>query len=242
MSQFLEQYHKSVADLPDKLKEHFQEIGRLDAECMAKAALADVKMQEFVKNRKSLSKTDAEALHKEITGLFIEMHRLSDQKIRLSSDAYELVDRQIRKLDDDAAKLRASMHQKFIDAAGKITAAGDESEGEMKKRKLAHRKDKKKEDSKSVTDASGSTAVLQPFLDTTPIVEMPVDPNEPTYCICHQVSFGEMVMCDNKQCPIEWFHFQCVGLMEPPKGKWYCERCAEQRKKKNTATPVPKKH
>uniref|UniRef100_A0A914RW07 Inhibitor of growth protein N-terminal histone-binding domain-containing protein n=2 Tax=Ascarididae TaxID=6250 RepID=A0A914RW07_PAREQ len=33
------------------------------------------------------------------------MQRLSDQKIRLSSDAYELVDKHIRKLDDDAAKL-----------------------------------------------------------------------------------------------------------------------------------------
>jgi len=40
-----------------------------------------------------------------------------------------------------------------------------------------------------------------------------------------QVSFGEMVMCDNKDCPIEWFHFQCVGLVAKPKGKWYCEQC-----------------
>ena len=23
------------------------------------------------------------------------------------------------------------------------------------------------------------------------------------------------------QCPIEWFHFQCVGLSCKPKGKWY---------------------
>lgn len=26
---------------------------------------------------------------------------------------------------------------------------------------------------------------------------MPVDPNEPTYCLCHQVSYGEMIGCDN---------------------------------------------
>jgi len=24
-----------------------------------------------------------------------------------------------------------------------------------------------------------------------------VDPNEPTYCLCHQVSYGEMIGCDN---------------------------------------------
>lgn len=28
-------------------------------------------------------------------------------------------------------------------------------------------------------------------------LELPVDPNEPTYCFCNQVSYGEMVACDN---------------------------------------------
>lgn len=29
------------------------------------------------------------------------------------------------------------------------------------------------------------------------VLDMPVDPNEPTYCVCHQVSYGEMIGCDN---------------------------------------------
>ena len=29
------------------------------------------------------------------------------------------------------------------------------------------------------------------------VLDMPVDPNEPTYCICQQVSYGEMIGCDN---------------------------------------------
>ncbi|CAA6667099.1 unnamed protein product [Spirodela intermedia] len=28
-------------------------------------------------------------------------------------------------------------------------------------------------------------------------LEIPVDPNEPTYCVCNQVSYGQMVACDN---------------------------------------------
>lgn len=28
-------------------------------------------------------------------------------------------------------------------------------------------------------------------------IDMPVDPNEPVYCTCHQVSYGEMIGCDN---------------------------------------------
>ncbi|XP_035280596.1 inhibitor of growth protein 2-like [Anguilla anguilla] len=56
-------------------------------------------------------------------------------------------------------------------------------------------------------------------------VEFTIDPNEPTYCLCDQVSYGEMIGCDNEQCPIEWFHFSCVGLTYKPKGKWYCPKC-----------------
>jgi len=64
------------------------------------------------------------------------------------------------------------------------------------------------------------------------VLDMPVDPNEPTYCLCHQVSYGEMIGCDNPDCPIEWFHFACVGLTTKPKGKWYCPKCTQDRKKK----------
>ncbi|KAG7252707.1 hypothetical protein CRUP_029097, partial [Coryphaenoides rupestris] len=55
--------------------------------------------------------------------------------------------------------------------------------------------------------------------------DLPIDPDEPTYCLCDQVSYGEMIGCDNDECPIEWFHFSCVGLHHKPKGKWYCPKC-----------------
>lgn len=29
------------------------------------------------------------------------------------------------------------------------------------------------------------------------IPDMPIDPNEPLYCYCQQISYGEMVACDN---------------------------------------------
>ncbi|KAJ1401706.1 Zinc finger, PHD-type [Sesbania bispinosa] len=63
-------------------------------------------------------------------------------------------------------------------------------------------------------------------------LDLPVDPNEPTYCFCNQVSYGEMVACDNPDCKIEWFHFGCVGLKEHPKGKWYCSNCAATRNRR----------
>lgn len=56
-------------------------------------------------------------------------------------------------------------------------------------------------------------------------VNMPVDDDEPRYCTCNGVSHGEMIACDNKDCPIEWFHFECVNITIKPKGKWYCPNC-----------------
>ncbi|CAG9864181.1 unnamed protein product [Phyllotreta striolata] len=59
--------------------------------------------------------------------------------------------------------------------------------------------------------------------------EQAIDPDEPTYCLCDQISYGEMIMCDNDLCPIEWFHFSCVTLSTKPKGKWYCPKCRGDR-------------
>ncbi|CAH0561291.1 unnamed protein product [Brassicogethes aeneus] len=59
--------------------------------------------------------------------------------------------------------------------------------------------------------------------------EQAIDPDEPTYCLCDQISYGEMIMCDNDLCPIEWFHFSCVSLTTKPKGKWYCPKCRGDR-------------
>jgi hypothetical protein len=64
-------------------------------------------------------------------------------------------------------------------------------------------------------------------------VEEEIDPNEPRYCYCGDVSYGEMVACDNENCEREWFHLGCVGLSEPPprRTKWYCDDCKKLLKK-----------
>uniref|UniRef100_A0AAR2JXI7 Inhibitor of growth protein n=1 Tax=Pygocentrus nattereri TaxID=42514 RepID=A0AAR2JXI7_PYGNA len=77
------------------------------------------------------------------------------------------------------------------------------------------------------------TATL-PESDSSGQVDWTYDPNEPRYCICNQVSYGEMVGCDNQDCPIEWFHYGCVGLTEAPKGKWYCPQCTAAMKRRGS--------
>ena len=63
----------------------------------------------------------------------------------------------------------------------------------------------------------------------------PSNSAEQVYCTCNRVSFGEMIGCDAKDCPVEWFHYECVGLKSPPKGKWYCKGCQEAMDAKTAA-------
>jgi len=53
--------------------------------------------------------------------------------------------------------------------------------------------------------------------------------DEPTYCLCSQLSYGSMILCDSKACEIKWFHFNCVNLTTKPKGKWFCPNCRDNR-------------
>ncbi|KAK9460239.1 inhibitor of growth proteins N-terminal histone-binding-domain-containing protein [Lipomyces oligophaga] len=55
------------------------------------------------------------------------------------------------------------------------------------------------------------------------------------YCFCQQVSYGDMVACDNPDCRYEWFHYGCVGLKAPPSGVWYCsQQCQEKVQSKKS--------
>ncbi|KAG5267762.1 hypothetical protein AALO_G00225410 [Alosa alosa] len=97
--------------------------------------------------------------------------------------------------------------------------------------------------SSSLSSCSSSSALAHelvqqasalPEADANSQVDWTYDPNEPRYCICNQVSYGEMVGCDNPDCPIEWFHYGCVGLTEAPKGKWYCPQCNAALKRRGS--------
>jgi inhibitor of growth protein 3 len=49
------------------------------------------------------------------------------------------------------------------------------------------------------------------------------------YCLCQNVSHGDMIACDNDDCPFEWFHWACVGMKSEPKGgSWFCPVCRDK--------------
>lgn len=155
---------------------------------------------------------------------------MSDKKIELAAGSYDLLDRHIRKLDGDLRKFEVELEQKELN----LTAA------ERRKRKAQtgltaaeQRKIFASEQPFTVASLgrkprSATSGVARSF-DVA--LDMPIDPNEPTYCICSRVAFGEMVGCDNPDCKREWFHFECVGLVANPTGKWLCPECSSLKRK-----------
>ncbi|XP_061696810.1 inhibitor of growth protein 1 isoform X1 [Syngnathoides biaculeatus] len=121
----------------------------------------------------------------------------------------------------DKAGGKRSRRQKNGDSResyGGLDAAEDVGAGASRE-KRAKTSSKKKKRSKGKSEREVSPP------------DLPIDPDEPTYCLCEQVSYGEMIGCDNDECPIEWFHFSCVGLHHKPKGKWYCPKCRGENEK-----------
>ncbi|KAH8108198.1 hypothetical protein BXZ70DRAFT_1003592 [Cristinia sonorae] len=56
--------------------------------------------------------------------------------------------------------------------------------------------------------------------------EAAIAPDEPRYCYCNQVSYGEMIGCDGENCQREWYHLGCLGLEQlPTDDVWYCPDC-----------------
>ena len=52
------------------------------------------------------------------------------------------------------------------------------------------------------------------------------------YCYCGMPEEPDnpMIACDAPDCPIEWFHFSCVGISEEPESdeEWFCDECIER--------------
>lgn len=53
---------------------------------------------------------------------------------------------------------------------------------------------------------------------------------ESLYCYCQKhIENTQMIGCDEPTCPIQWYHFSCVGIGTPPDGDWLCPTCRAKK-------------
>lgn len=75
--------------------------------------------------------------------------------------------------------------------------------------------------SRSRLAATASTATTAAANPPAMDLDLPVDPNEPTYCLCNQVSYGEMVACDNPDVSVVVKVTKWAGLVTGQNGRVY---------------------
>ena len=77
---------------------------------------------------------------------------------------------------------------------------------------------------------SGNTLVAPMAGGGIGALPMQVVTDNKLYCVCQSPhdDVSEMIGCDAPDCRIEWFHFECVGIMVAPEGQWYCPECTKR--------------
>uniref|UniRef100_A0A8C4S7N7 Inhibitor of growth protein n=1 Tax=Erpetoichthys calabaricus TaxID=27687 RepID=A0A8C4S7N7_ERPCA len=238
---------QSIENLPFELQRNFQLMRDLDQRTEDLKSEIDSLATEYTTNARTLSSEQKLSLLRQIQEAYAKCKEFGDDKVQLAMQTYEMVDKHIRRLDTDLARFEADLKEKQIESSDydSSSSKGKKKARGQKEKKVARTRSKIKNSDEDSSPKNGqkklklvhtteysAPAVNFGTVHPSDVLDMPVDPNEPTYCLCHQVSYGEMIGCDNPDCSIEWFHFACVGLTTKPRGKWYCPRCSQERKKK----------
>lgn len=138
------------------------------------------------------------------------IENLTDRKSQLAVKNYDLIDQSIKVIDQELVVIQKAMsaNENFQPVSPIIpVVATTEKPRVGRKRKVSV------ETEPSLIDSYSS-----------------IDPNEPIYCTCRRIAFGEMIACDNEECQIEWFHYSCVNLTKKPRNSWMCFSCSSKLK------------
>ncbi|KAG9131734.1 hypothetical protein Leryth_009469 [Lithospermum erythrorhizon] len=181
-----------------------------------------------------------EKLRKEIEDRQENALSLCTEKVLLARQAHDLIDSHIKRLDEDLSNFCEDLKQEGKlgpDEPAILPPLPLVPKTEKQKPIYIHPQPKRFEYKERdwERDRDRDFELMPPpggFKKdfASPELEQPIDPNEPTYCVCNQVSFGDMIACDNENCQGgEWFHYACVGLTPETrfKGKWYCPSCRQ---------------
>ncbi|KAK3809783.1 MAG: inhibitor of growth proteins N-terminal histone-binding-domain-containing protein [Linnemannia elongata] len=268
---YLDDYLDTVESLPLELQRQFTLMQDLDAKAQSIMASVGVKAAEFIDNVENCTPQERIKLLQSLNEMLVDSLRQGEEKVALATAAYDVVDRHVRRLDDDLQRYEdeqmigpgrlgntgsaasgttaTDRKDESTNAATSTTTASSKKPSSSNADGAPATKRKKQSHSASASNSNattpattasdkrktGNTAATttgsKVAKKTASFTELPIDPNEPLYCYCQQVSYGEMVACDNQDCEIEWFHLSCAGLKAPPKGKWYCKDCQQKLKK-----------
>ncbi|ETN85972.1 hypothetical protein NECAME_06137 [Necator americanus] len=184
MSEKLKKYMEELDDLPPFIQKNAKEIRELDQETEKLMRVIQESTVSYVTNMKNTPMEQRVKWYKEMQAMYDEVDKLSEKKEQLADDMYNAVDTRIKEMD----KMMVEFQELQIRNCNEAEEAeeGESSSNTLKRKgsRSARKGGKRKKgDDNKVTSAKRGN--FKP--SAIPAVDMPVDPNEPTYCSCHQV-------------------------------------------------------
>ncbi|KAG1504744.1 hypothetical protein G6F46_001511 [Rhizopus delemar] len=196
-----------------------QELRNMDDDLQKHKEAYTKNKKLYIKQCRLLNPVDLAPARTQLEKEFKTAMQKQDQKIELAMKMYDLVSRHIERLDSQVLKTGISEADWVRSSAMRQSSLNNRKRSLFTNITDGHRK-RIHHSSRPNPSMMGQSAASN---------ESEVDPNEPIYCYCNQVSFGDMIACDGENCEKEWFHYACVGLVEPPVGKWYCDYCKSEQ-------------
>ncbi|XP_040274646.1 inhibitor of growth protein 2 [Bufo bufo] len=243
---YVEDYLECIESLPLEIQRTVTLLREIDTKY--REALKEID-EVYEKHSNEGDPSQKKRLLQQLQRALIVTQELGDDKIQLVTQVFELVENRTKQIDavckgfaDPDENEKSTEKTKADSASLERSTRRPRRQRNSESRDLCHMVngaddlDEPPKEKKPKSSKKKKRTKHKQERDMSPI-PFPIDPNEPTYCLCNQVSYGEMIGCDNEECAIEWFHFSCVGLTYKPKGKWYCPDCRGDNEKtmsKNT--------
>lgn len=200
MSAYVERSIAARNDLCKLSTKTMDVIEKLDSKCVKIAHDVDKSVNQL-RGKRSISKK----MKTSLTAMHVAAEMLSERKSQVAVRNYDLINQHICMIDQEIRVLEKAMlmngDEKLVSILGPQVP-------------------------KSFTGRKRNRYEPEDELHET----FTIDPNEPVYCLCRQIAFGDMIACDNEECAIEWFHYTCVNLNKKPRSTWLCPDCSRKRK------------
>uniref|UniRef100_G1Q1A4 Inhibitor of growth protein N-terminal histone-binding domain-containing protein n=1 Tax=Myotis lucifugus TaxID=59463 RepID=G1Q1A4_MYOLU len=213
---YVEGYLDSIGSLPFDLQRNVFLVREIDAKYQEILKELDEYYEKF--KQETESNQNSTVLHC-IQRALIWSQDLGDEKIQIESQMVELVEnRELQEVNDTTGHSGKAGQDKSKNET--ITQA----EKPNNKRSLRQCNNENWEnaannqDHDDITSGTPKEKKANQSREGSIPCRLSHQP-ERAHCLCNPVFYGEMISCDNDECPIEWFHFSGVGLNHKPKGK-----------------------
>ncbi|KAF1749659.1 hypothetical protein GCK72_026127 [Caenorhabditis remanei] len=208
----LEKIH---VELPPKIKEGMEKIGVLDRKVAAKMEGIETTKAEFVEYFKEMDQEQKVAACKYIEKEYQEASDLSERKIKIAEGIRKAIEKVKREFQEGTMNFIENYPEPEVSKA-------------RKPKKKAAKKEKKQpstEEPCSSSSLAPSSASEVPSKKGSRLKKKKVAEEEQLWCYCREEKPGEMIFCEDPECAIQWFHFECIGMKVAPEGDWFCKEC-----------------